>query len=171
MRNLAGGGDVDADLAIRDELSAAGIDIVPIDPSCCGEVSTHYAGRLGPFSFSRRWYYWRVTGTVPLAVAREMYAHADGALAVRVNGHCAAPPPDEDVDLYDIDTAAGLRLFAETIRKYGLDKQTTAEERERFCRDAERATIERVRTMVGARYDEATTDAVARALRREGSEG
>lgn len=48
---------------------------------------------------------------------------------------------------------------------------TPAEQRDAFCLDAARSTIERVRVMVGARYDEATTDAVARALRREGSEG
>ncbi len=122
MRNLAG--DAKADSSVRDELGAAGIQIVDIDPS--GEVSTKYAGRLGPFAFYRKWYYWTVIGTVPKSVAEEMYQHPDGVHDVRVEGHCGAPPPEKDVHSYHIDTDAGLRLFADTIRRHGLDRAPNA---------------------------------------------
>lgn len=119
MRNLAG--DKSANSSVTDELGAAGVPIVPIEADQRGEVPTDYAGRLGSFTFHRAWYYWTVRGMVPEAVAWEMYRHADGVKAVRVGGHCGAPPPNGDVYSYDIDTGAGLRLFADTIRRHGLD--------------------------------------------------
>lgn len=120
MRNLGDhkGHKPDRNDDIRQELALLGVEIVE------GE---DVSGRLGPFTFKRAWTYYTVKGPVPLAVAEEMYADPVGRAAVRVAGHCAAPPPvapwvrDGFVDSYDIDTEAGLRLFVDTVRKHGLD--------------------------------------------------
>jgi hypothetical protein len=122
MRNLAG--DDDADRFIRRELDEATVERV-VHPECIpnSEVPTTITGKLGPFKFKRLWYYWSVRGHVPLSVAKELYADPEGRERVRVDGHCGCLPPDGDVDLYHIDTQAGLNLFVDTIRRHGLDKE------------------------------------------------
>lgn len=77
---------------------------------------------------------------------------------------------DRDRSLVSAEIAALMRAGIYPTET-GWRALTPAEQRDAFCLDAARATIEQVRAMVGARYDEATTDAVARALRREWSEG
>lgn len=116
MRNLAG--DEGADASVRDELNAVSVPIVLVPVS--GEVPTKYEGKLGSFTFRRCWYYWSVGGHVPAHVARELYDHPIGAADVRVDGHCGKPAPTGAVNSYHIDSAAGLRLFVDTIRKHGL---------------------------------------------------
>jgi hypothetical protein len=69
-------------------------------------------------------------------------------------------------DVREVDAIVSVEPWGKAARE-----QTAAEQRDAFCLDAARSTIEQVRAMVGARYDEATTDAVARALRGEWSEG
>lgn len=66
----------------------------------------------------RAWYYWVTTGgRLPLATAEEMYA-SEGGKEVRVDGHCASPPPsDPFITSYHIDTVRGLRLFLATIKE------------------------------------------------------
>ena len=122
MKNLAG--DKDCDVDIEGELTRARIDIVRSDEPIGGEVPARLTGSLDGFTFERRWYYWSVSGPMPLALAEEMYADPIGAGDVRVQGHCACPPPkDWEVDgfvrSYHIDTEAGLRLFADYVRRIG----------------------------------------------------
>ncbi len=117
MRNLAG--DERANESITDELEAAGIERVAIDRH--GEVPATIGGRLGAFTFRRAWYYWMVEGPMPLEVARRLYADPIGVADVRVAGHCGCPPPDEWAEDgfvldYHIDSAVGLRLFADAVR-------------------------------------------------------
>lgn len=114
--------------SIRDELELLGIEVLSTETS----VETRGPhGRLGPFTFARLWYYWHVSGPVPLPVAIELYEHPVGRQDVRVAGHCGRPPPQEwaedledgrgpVVTWYHIDSGAGMRLFVDTIRRHGL---------------------------------------------------
>lgn len=52
-------------------------------------------GKLNGIIFARGWCYWVATGKVPIAIARELYKNPIGKEAVRVDGHCGCPPPDE----------------------------------------------------------------------------
>lgn len=83
------------------------------------------------FTFTRAWYYWVVTGYVPLSVAEELYEDSVGAKAVRSGGDCACRPPKtwltrhpivgmKVVNLYHIDSQEGLNLFTKTLRKHNL---------------------------------------------------
>lgn len=131
MRNLAGArssvrfGEGEVDTCIRQELTEAGIGIhhVPLEHS--QEVQFTLIGKLGQFVFKRGWYYWRVSGDVPIAVARKIYANPVGAKDVRAAGHCCCPTPEEVahggvVDHYHIDSQEGLNLFTKIIRESGL---------------------------------------------------
>ena len=81
-----------------------------------------------PFVFTRGWYYWRVSGFIPLPIAEILYEDPVGRKDVRVAGHCGCPPPRDwtkiagqlVVDSYHIDSQAGLDLFAQTIRDHDL---------------------------------------------------
>lgn len=86
---------------------------------------------MASFVFTRAWYYWCVSGYVPLPIAEEMYANPNGKSDIRVAGHCACPPPSEwmvkhkvcgmdVVDGYHIDTQEGLNYFVQTMIKHGL---------------------------------------------------
>jgi hypothetical protein len=92
MKNLAGNKDCDKD--IRDELERACIDVIPMSLTT-NEVPANLGGRLGPFTFTRAWYYWVVWGPMPHAVAKELYVHPEGARTVRVAGHCGCPAPED----------------------------------------------------------------------------
>jgi hypothetical protein len=177
MRNLAG--DPKCDSSIIDELKAVGVEPV-VGEKSGHEVNASVTGKLGPFKFSRAWYYWVIEGPTPLHVAEELYKNPVGRTEVRSGGHCGCPAPadygvthyDADgkqllplngpdykliqakpwspgladilagveqkcrfvenpraeavksiVDCYHIDSAEGLRLFVDTIRKYGLDTE------------------------------------------------
>ena len=128
MQNLAG--HHNADSIIRDELAAAGIDVAPFDGDCYGEVPATIVGRVGPFVFHRLWVHWYAAGPMPLSTAERMYADPIGRETVRVAGDCSRPPPIAPhiethrvngapytiVPSYSIDTAAGLRLYADAAR-------------------------------------------------------
>lgn len=198
MENLAG--QENCDRVIRSELTKARIHIVEGEKSK-GEVPFTLTGELHGFTFRRAWYYYVVSGDVPLYVAHELYQDPIGVDDVRVDGHCGCPPPGEPyhavyfdandyelsapdprndelvdhwrkgtnhhsrsmiamydakyrhvnhpetvatliiVDLYHIDSLAGLRLFADTIRKHNLHSDHTArnariQERERLAKVA-----------------------------------
>ncbi len=115
MKNLAG--DKDCDVEIRCELTLARIDIV--ERANKGEVPASIGGQLAHISFDRCWYYWRARGLVPFSVAKEIYEDPIGRLYVRFNGSCVCPEPDGDTECY-IDSEAGLRFFADVIRKHFL---------------------------------------------------
>lgn len=90
MKNLAGNKECDVD--IERELTRCGIEIVRDQPRE-GEVPSSLRGTLGSLTFSRAWYYWMVRGSVPLAIAKELYADPVGRTDIRVNGHCGCPAP------------------------------------------------------------------------------
>jgi hypothetical protein len=131
MQNLAG--NKECDEVIAQELERARIDAVRGERRR-NEVAASITGKLGPFTFVRAWYYWMVRGPVPLAIAKEIQADPVGA-DIRVAGMSGGDAPErwlstvtvkgrreQCVTSYDIDTEVGLRLFADVIRKHGLDK-------------------------------------------------
>jgi len=69
MKNLAG--DLNCDDVIHRELVEAGVDLVVSERST-DEVPATISGRLGDFTFTRAWYYWRVHGPMPVAVAERL---------------------------------------------------------------------------------------------------
>jgi hypothetical protein len=171
MINLAG--VKDCDKTIREELLIAKIPIIEKIKDKHTEVPYSIIGVLGgwyttfdPFEtfeslktpeiytnfyrfiFTRAWYYWVVSGSVPLVVAKELYADEYGKKDIRVTGHCGCPPPDEkhpksgryywatpydgvlaeesgylSINSYHIDSQIGLCRFVEALRKHGLDKR------------------------------------------------
>ena len=90
MENLAR--NKDCDKFIKLELKRSRIDVIH-GMRRKSEVPTSITGKLGPFTFERAWYYWVVSGPVPLAVAKELYGDPVGATDIRVAGHCGCPPP------------------------------------------------------------------------------
>jgi hypothetical protein len=93
MNNLAG--RYDCDRFITAELTQAGIEIVKHTEVLRNEVPATITGKLGIYEFVRGWYYWMVSGNVPLAIAQEMYADPIGRKNVRVAGDCGCPPPEQ----------------------------------------------------------------------------
>lgn len=103
MKNLAGVNN--ADETILEELYLAGIPAVKVEPNT-GEVPFSYIGKMGSWTFSRRWYYWsasvedKTTG-FPLEVALELHnrkhpiSEKNLGSIIRVGGHCGCPSPDE----------------------------------------------------------------------------
>lgn len=64
----------------------------------------HIVGVLGPFTFERgHSYYWIVNGPMPIAIARELYAHPVGATDIRADGDCGCRPPDTWAEHYADD--------------------------------------------------------------------
>jgi hypothetical protein len=95
MINLAGNKDCDKQIHL--ELTRCGIDIHSI-PLGHSEVPYTLEGRLvfqglTGFVFHRAWYYWMVTGDVPLPVAELLYKDPVGVKDIRVAGHCGCPSP------------------------------------------------------------------------------
>jgi len=150
MKNLAGVEKCDD--YIRDELEKAGITPFEILKGT-SEVPYSVIGLLGhddyderdinffkrhklaikiaSFHFTRNWYYWIVSGYVPLDVAEIMYANPNGVKDIRAAGHCGCPPPSEQVDRilvcgkkvvssYHIDSQEGLNYFVQTLKEHGL---------------------------------------------------
>ena len=90
MKNLAG--VTECDDYIVQELLSAEITIEGRERST-DEVSASIVGRLGKYTFTRAWYYWCVTGKIPIKVATEMYKNPVGRADIRVNGNCGCPSP------------------------------------------------------------------------------
>ena len=126
MQNLAG--NKECDVYIEQELERCEIESVRVERGHT-EVPYTITGKLGSLVFTRGWYYWMISGKVPIAIANELYADPVGKEDIRVRGHCGCPPPDgwtKEIDgkqyvmSYHIDSEVGLRLFADTIKKHGL---------------------------------------------------
>jgi hypothetical protein len=92
MINLAG---KQSNCQITKELNQAGIPIVAHEEMLNTEPITNLTGQLGNFTFTRAWYYWVVSGELPLQLAEELYNNEIGKKDVRVAGHCGCPPPKE----------------------------------------------------------------------------
>lgn len=93
MQNLAG--NPRATGRVTRELTRCGIPIVQKDEPPRGEVKSAVYGQLGPFTFKRAWYYYRVNGPMPIKIARDLYENPVGKTDIRVAGHCRCPPPEE----------------------------------------------------------------------------
>lgn len=78
---------------IRKELETAGVEVVEVG-EMDREVPASIIGKCNNFIFSRAWYYWVVTGYMPLQYAKEIYEKYKD-LNIRVAGHCGNPPPEE----------------------------------------------------------------------------
>ena len=123
--NYAGRNDVD-DLLAK-ELEDAGIEVHRLPFTNDGEVKTRILGSLGPWGFTRAWYYWVAQGDgIPPSYAWDLF-RTNGKDA-RIQGHCGCPDPSYckgfAVGLYHIDNANGLKAIAETIRKVMQDAKT-----------------------------------------------
>jgi len=118
--NMAGKPDIDDALAA--ELEAAGIEVFRLSllKNGSSEVDTEVRGGLYGWSFQRAWYYWRCNGPgVEVGAAERL--HAKHGKDVRVAGHCGCPSPTEwykglAVGSYHVDTQAGLKALADTIK-------------------------------------------------------
>ncbi len=105
MKNLAG--VKEADSTILEELYLAGIPAVKVERSN-GEVPFSYVGKIGKWTFSRRWYYWSASVSdeevgLPLNLALELHnkKHPTNkeilGLTVRAGGHAGGISPDDYV--------------------------------------------------------------------------
>lgn len=170
MINLAGPWSAEKDYVIELELRLAGIEPVkrekPFD-----EVQSKVTGNLGAFTFERAWYYWRVSGLVPIEMAREMYADEIGQRDVRVAGDCARRPPEQwahtyatadgfvqCVDHYHIDSAEGLALFVWMAHKHGVVERPIA---------VLGWTVEATESLLKEMTDELIRSSVGRIIARE----
>jgi hypothetical protein len=103
----------------------AGEQLIHIDDSVHKskkrEVPSLVIGNLSPWTFERAWHYWIAKGPgIPADVAEQL--HRTLGRDVRVNGHCGCPSPLEQnhgfaVGLYHVDTPAGLKALADTIKR------------------------------------------------------
>jgi hypothetical protein len=93
MINLAGVEDCDKD--IIQELTIAKIPYLRIGKRN-NEVPSEYIGILNGFVFVRAWYYWTVSGYMPLKYADELYIKYKD-LQIRAGGHCGNVAPSEQV--------------------------------------------------------------------------
>jgi len=129
MLNLAGNKDCDS--ILRVELEEAGIHVIELSKSTRSEVPYGVIGLLGGFWFTRAWYYWaaRTAKSCRLVLPFEFAnpLHEAHSKVVRAGGHCYTPRPEElyprrgghlGVDLYHVDTQAGLNALADTLRKW-----------------------------------------------------
>lgn len=126
--NMAGVPDCDDILAA--ELEAAGISVYRLTIFKDGkrEVDTEIIGQVGKghvsWGFTRAWYYWIAKGPgIPPDYAWKL--HRTYGRDARVDGHCGCPSPGYKegfaIHLYHIDTPAGLRALADTIKHVHQD--------------------------------------------------
>jgi hypothetical protein len=109
MINLAG--NKDCDHYIIKELQEANI-LAQIQPKSNGEVATIVRGELNGFKFTRAWYYWVVTGYMPIKYAVQLYEdHKD--LMIRVNGDCTNPSPEGNTVCRNLNN-----LVAPIVKRY-----------------------------------------------------
>ena len=125
MQNLAG--HKHATEIILDELKRVGINIVQSGKPI-GEPKSMVYGELNGFEFERAWYYYIVTGQMPLDKALILYADEVGKTDIRVAGHCGCPPPEDPwVRYYDDDGVKVLTLkdkkdFEDAVKSDGSMK-------------------------------------------------
>lgn len=102
MINLAGREDASA--IIHHELDRVGVPVYEAgDRADHPDVKTELGGKLGNLEFRRNWYYWVVSGPVPLELAEALYNHPVGKTDIRAGGDCACRPPKLWANYYDAD--------------------------------------------------------------------
>lgn len=112
----------DTDAILTAELESAGIEVHNMEflRRSSGEVKTAVRGSLYGWGFERAWYYWICSGPgINIEDAEKL--HSTHGKEVRVDGHCGAPSPREwfkgfAVGHYHVDTPAGLKALADTIK-------------------------------------------------------
>lgn len=97
MKNLAGAED--ADKTIREELAIAKVPgVVELPGYLSGEVKTRFIAVFDHggqrYIAYRAWRYWVVSGRVPMAVAKQLYADPERRKDVRAGGDCGCRPPE-----------------------------------------------------------------------------
>ncbi len=137
MENLAGNSG--CDLIIREELTQASIIVSSLEDS--GEVPASIMGILRKngttiFTFVRAWYYWKIEGSVPLEVAKIIYANPIGEKDVRVAGHCGCPPPEEWA-FPKKEVLLDLGVYKAPSEKYPLGQSPTNSELAKMCNSGE----------------------------------
>ena len=83
------------------ELTRAGVVPRPNLPEDRGEVKAEFMGIYRGFSFRRQWYYWAVSGYVPIAIAEKMFANPIGVKDIRADGDCSCPDPRSIFKTFD----------------------------------------------------------------------
>ena len=111
------------DLTVLGELAYAGVTPVKLNERATGEVPTFWAGEFKHFHFRRAWRYWVVKGTVPLELAKVLYADPIGHEDIRTNGFAGNTDPVnmKGVDTYHIDSSDGLLRFVEVINQWSKE--------------------------------------------------
>jgi hypothetical protein len=102
MENLAG--NERCDQYITKELTRSRIPIVQVEKQD-SEVPWSVFGNLNGFIFKRAWYYYMVSGFLPLEIAKELYADPVGKTDIRVRGDCGCPEPKGyQIEWFDKET-------------------------------------------------------------------
>lgn len=119
MENLAGHSDPDS--IIEQELFVVGIEPC-YGPRSTSEVTTRVSGKLAAdadiiFTFTRAWRYWVVKGVMPLLLAKDIYKHKYGRKACRAGGHCASPPPEEQVTYIHTPDGRKVEILNDSTRE------------------------------------------------------
>jgi hypothetical protein len=123
----------DSDAILTEELHAAGIESIwdhykpgemqamrEVIRKQSGEVKTSVIGGLHGWAFKRAWYYWEATGP-GIDVWTAELLHKTHGKVVRVDGDAGCQSPREAfkglaVGRYHVDTPAGLKALADTIK-------------------------------------------------------
>lgn len=123
MQNLAG---QHCNEQVVAELAQAGIPpVVEARPQRHREPVTDYGGALHGWSFTRAWYYWTARTQqprqrIPLREAKAL--HERLGAEVRTDGHAGGIPPNGPVQCYHIDSAEGLKAFADLLNKLNSEQ-------------------------------------------------
>lgn len=101
LKNLAG--DPLYDKYILQELERHCIEPVRCKSNSQDEVCSSLTGRIGKFTFRRKWSYWVINGALPLEYAMAIYADPVGRQYVRAGGDCACRNPEIWANFFDTD--------------------------------------------------------------------
>lgn len=132
MKNLTNTGDTEQAAL---ELKAAGIPAVTVAP--CGECEVDVVGKLHGWTFERRSCYWSAKADRGHALAHAQVRVFDGRWGgvVRAYGHGGGEQLDRyerNVDVFHVDTQAGLEAFAEFLKGLRTARDGTMTEREMY---------------------------------------
>lgn len=116
MKNLAG--DRDCDKVMLEEMKEAGIHPVKVD-RMNSEVPSSYIGVLNGFKFMRAWYYWVVTGEMPLDDAISIYESFGVECKVRTAGMAGNDDPRKWAKNKDYDEE--MKPYMEKYKNGELD--------------------------------------------------
>lgn len=128
MKNLAGTGD---DQQAKKELEEAGIEIF-VQPEFFAnnnECKLRTVGTLGPWLFTRRWYYWAAEGP-GINIEQAVTFNEKWGKEVRAAGFAGGIEDLYDyfngfaVNSYHIDSQEGLNAFSALLKQIMQDAET-----------------------------------------------